>query len=137
MAPLNCSYLQISVDHVRRASSLLNKSIVRIEQPDIALDDDNDDIDDATLTAMADAAAAAASIDSPQTQSMDTDGGDDDENREPTPASTQQIHKKLSIPYEKYKTMSDMLVTHIRAREELTETEGIKKTNDDDVLVFR
>ncbi|PIO53200.1 hypothetical protein TELCIR_25475, partial [Teladorsagia circumcincta] len=41
LARLHCA-AQVSVEHVNQASKLLSKSIVRVEQPDIALDDDFD-----------------------------------------------------------------------------------------------
>lgn len=39
-----CFYIQVTTEHVNQASRLLSKSIVRVEQPDIALQDDDDAI---------------------------------------------------------------------------------------------
>lgn len=39
-------HLQVSAEHVETASQLLHKSIVRVEQPDIALDDNNAQVND-------------------------------------------------------------------------------------------
>lgn len=45
---------QVLDRHVREAYNLLNKSIIRVEQPDINLDDDEDDnlvtVDEASRT---------------------------------------------------------------------------------------
>ena len=35
---------QVTVNHVERAAKLLTKSIIRVEQPEVLLEDDDDDV---------------------------------------------------------------------------------------------
>jgi hypothetical protein len=70
--------------------------------------------------------ATAATVDTEMTPDDAAENG----------ATMQQMHQKLSIPYEKYKCLTDILVAHIREREELTENEGeYSESDDDDVNV--
>ncbi|XP_068625523.1 DNA replication licensing factor Mcm6 [Battus philenor] len=100
MAKLHCSG-HVTVNHVHEAYRLLNKSIIRVEQPDIHLDEDE-----------------------PQFEPMmDVD--------QETPGSTGQPvngdsapKKKLTLSFEEYKALSDMLVVFMRKEEAEAETRG-------------
>lgn len=93
--------------HVKEAYRLLNKSIIRVEQPDIYLDDDQDEI----LDEIAEAA----------------------ENGSATPAPEPAANKrKLILSFEEYKTLSNMIVIHMRreeARLEQEDKEGMKRSD--------
>ena len=84
---------------------LLNKSIIRVEQPDVALDDEDDN------DALEDDVAEEAE------EPMDQDGD--------------QETRKKRISYEEYRRMSFLIIQHIREREEQSEagseTPGIIK----------
>uniref|UniRef100_A0A914XJT7 Mcm6 C-terminal winged-helix domain-containing protein n=1 Tax=Plectus sambesii TaxID=2011161 RepID=A0A914XJT7_9BILA len=95
----------VTVDHVREASKLLNKSIVRVEQPDIALDEDDDD----ELIADADAPPPAGQD---EDEPMD---GDEPSKRSEAPIVDAS---KLRLTFEQYKKLSDMIVLRIRSVEE-------------------
>lgn len=110
-AKMECSG-EVLPRHVQEAYRLLNKSIIRVEQPDIHLgDDENMDVDEAP-----------------------TDG-DDQENGEngeqPTAAET---HKKtFTMSFDEYKNLSNMLILHLREEEFKcqaigTDTEGVRKS---------
>lgn len=120
MARMSCSD-EVQPKHVKEGYRLLNKSIIRVEQPDVHLEEDEEpqDIEDA---------------DDP----METD-----ENRDPNkPASTpvngtddSQKKKKMKLSYEDYRNISNLLVMHMRKEEEgmeesseASETTGLKRS---------
>ncbi|XP_035442463.2 DNA replication licensing factor Mcm6 [Spodoptera frugiperda] len=101
MAKMHCSG-HVTPQHVHEAYRLLNKSIIRVEQPDIHLDEED-----------------------PQYEpSMDVDqeipnGGTE------TPANGDSApKKKLTLSFEEYKSLSDMLVVFMRKEEVEAETRG-------------
>ncbi|XP_053675858.1 DNA replication licensing factor Mcm6 [Anopheles nili] len=117
MAKMECSE-EVTEIHVKEAYRLLNKSIIRVEQPDIHLEDeDGDEIENVMDTA--------------EDGSEETNGtAGTDENGHDTPAVTK---KKLTLSFEEYKNLSNMLVIHMRNEEsrmesEEAEQEGISKT---------
>lgn len=98
LAKLECSS-EVQVKHAKEAFRLLNKSIIRVEQPDIHLDDDDDDL------------LAAIDIDGenvpPNDQTMETEAT----------AATDLVKKKLTLSFEDYRNLSNMLVLHMRQEE--------------------
>lgn len=96
---------------MREASKLLNKSIVRVEQPDIALDEDDDD-----------ALLAAVDGDQPAGQQEDEPmDGDEPSKKSDAPAVDAS---KLRLTFEQYKKLSDMIVLRIRSEEEKRQGKG-------------
>lgn len=89
---------EVQPKHVKEAYRLLNKSIIRVEQPDIHLDEEDEHplIDDGE-----------------KENAMEVDS------EEPT-APTK---KKLVLSFEEYKALSNMIVVHMR-REETRMEEG-------------
>lgn len=79
--------------HVKEAYRLLNKSIIRVEQPDIYLDDNTDE-------AMIDDTAEP------------TENGNGTVIEETAPTK-----RKLILSFEEYKTLSNMIVVHMRREE--------------------
>lgn len=89
--------------HVKEAYRLLNKSIIRVEQPDIHLDKDQEMVDGDVIA------------EEPETQ-------------EETPAVQK---KKLVLSFEEYKMLSNMIVIHMRreeARSEEDSSEGMRRS---------
>lgn len=88
---------EVQPKHVREAYRLLNKSIIRVEQPDIHLDDENADqpiLDDA-----------------------------DTQNIPPTPDNTPSVNKKkLVLSFEEYRSLSNMIVVYMRKEEGVAES---------------
>lgn len=82
---------EVQPKHVREAYRLLNKSIIRVEQPDIQLGDDQD-----------------------IEQGIHEDEVVNDET--PVPSQTVQ-KKKMVLSFEEYKTISNMIVVHMRREE--------------------
>lgn len=80
---------EVHPKHVREAYRLLNKSIIRVEQPDIQLGDDQEDVipGDKPMNGLTPA---------------------------PTPAPAK---KKMVLSFEQYKTISNMIVIHMRREE--------------------
>lgn len=76
--------------HVKEAYRLLNKSIIRVEQPDVHFDDNTDDYV----------------------------AGDTEQTEESTIEETPSTNKrKLILSFEEYKTLSNMIVVHMRKEE--------------------
>ncbi|KIH49418.1 hypothetical protein ANCDUO_20507, partial [Ancylostoma duodenale] len=115
LARLHCA-AQVSVDHVNQASKLLNKSIIRVEQPDIALDDDFE-----SETVMEQDEDKENEADS-----METDEGDG--------KRTKVDPSKLKITFEKYKRLADMLVLHMRSDEEGVDEEEYEGVRQDSLI---
>ncbi|XP_052870205.1 DNA replication licensing factor Mcm6 [Anopheles cruzii] len=119
MAKMECSE-KVTVQHVKEAYRLLNKSIIRVEQPDIHLDDEEADeaLNDVLNTPENDATEAVMG-----SQTVDENGH----------GSQPVAKKKLTLSFEEYKNLSNMLVIHMRNEEsrfdsEEAELEGIRKT---------
>ena len=104
MAKMQCSD-EVQEIHVTEAYRLLNKSIIRVEQPDIHLDDDNED----------------------EPMELDADDPPPIEN-EDDPA-LMQPKKKLTVTFEEYKNLSNLLVIYMR-REEQQAEEGLEDGGD-------
>merc|ERR1719445_142111 len=96
-ARLHCSE-EVSARHVKEAYRLLNKSIIRVDQPDVDLNEEDD---------------------VPEEENVDAPMETEEEN-EPT----ETAKKSLKLTYDKYKKMSFMLIDFIRKREEITEGEA-------------
>merc|ERR1719384_2013293 len=96
-ARLHCSE-EVSARHVKEAYRLLNKSIIRVDQPDVDLNEEDDAPEEENVEA-----------------AMETE-----EETEPT----ETAKKSLKLTYDKYKKMSFMLIDFIRKKEEMTEGEG-------------
>ncbi|GMR42274.1 hypothetical protein PMAYCL1PPCAC_12469, partial [Pristionchus mayeri] len=92
LARLHCSS-HVTAAHIAQATKLLSKSVVRVEQSDIDLDDsfENDEIVEENKE---------------NEEAMDTD-------RDPKVDSA-----KLRVKYELYKKLSEMLIRHCRADED-------------------
>merc|ERR1711962_446473 len=119
MARMSCSD-EVQPKHVKEGYGLLNKSIIRVEQPDVHLEEDEEQ-----------------EVEDPEEQ-METD-----ENRDPnkpvsTPANTAddlQKKKKMKLSYEEYRNISNLLVMHMRKEEEgmeesseASESTGLKRS---------
>ncbi|VDM07419.1 unnamed protein product [Wuchereria bancrofti] len=125
LARLHCEG-EVKAEHVHEASKLLSKSIVRIEQPDIILQED-------------DALLEAEMIDAAELSSQD--GSALRERNREMEGSTVRTEDdgarkidsgKLKIKFELYKRIADMLVLHIRHDEETEENtenwEGVRQS---------
>lgn len=121
MAKMECSE-EVGEKHVKEAYRLLNKSIIRVEQPDIHLDDE----DDAELALAMDAEEAVSQHDSEQTTNGHAENGHGTNGHD-------MPKKKLTLSFEEYRNLSNMLVIHMRSEEsrfesEDSQTDGIKKS---------
>merc|ERR1712002_791438 len=97
-ARLHCSE-EVTAKHVKEAYRLLNKSIIRVDQPDVDLDND-------------DAPEEETNDEAP----METDDAPDD--------PTETTKKPMKLTYEKYKKMSFLLIDYIKNKEETFEASG-------------
>lgn len=122
MAKLECCE-EVTEKHVKEAYRLLNKSIIRVEQPDIHLDDE----DDAELALAMDAEEAAT-----QQNGHGHENGNGENGHDETAPK-----KKLTLSFDEYRNLSNMLVIHMRNEEaraeevqaeEAAQSEGIKKS---------
>ncbi|XP_014244305.1 DNA replication licensing factor Mcm6 [Cimex lectularius] len=95
MAKLECLD-EVQAKHVREAFDLLNKSIIRVEQPDIHLEEE--EADDALGT---------------EETAMETD-------------QAELPKKKLTLSFDEYKKLSQLLITHLRSGD--VEKNGIRRS---------
>ena len=86
--------------HVKEAYRLLNKSIIRVDQPDVDLEED----------------------DAPVAE-------DEDQPMETEEQAPEQGKKQFKLSYEKYKKMSFLIIEHIRRKEQENEKEGSEEDN--------
>nr|CAD7589912.1 unnamed protein product [Timema genevievae] len=126
MAKMECSD-EVLVKHVTEAYRLLNKSIIRVEQPDIHLEEDEGALDEP----MEVAAPASGNKEASQGWGCfyllrETPATEEDEIQLPK-------KKQMTLSFEEYKTMSNMLVIHMRNEEVRQEREedgtgGVKRS---------
>jgi DNA replication licensing factor MCM6 len=90
-ARLHCSE-EVTSKHVKEAYRLLNKSIIRVDQPDVNLDEEDEAPVEETVDAM--------------------------ETEDETTETTETTKKNLRLSYEQYKKMSFLLIDHIKNKEE-------------------
>ncbi|ESO87684.1 hypothetical protein LOTGIDRAFT_206985 [Lottia gigantea] len=116
MARMHCQD-EVQPKHVKEAFRLLNKSIIRVEQPDIHLEEEENnneqmDVEDSETPA----SQTQPSQDSP----------------EQTESITAAAKKGLKLTYEEYKHMANLLVVYMRRQEEEVEDEdslGLRKSD--------
>lgn len=111
LAKLEC-LSEVQVKHAKEAYRLLNKSIIRVEQPDIHLDEDDEllaemDMQDENMP--------------PNIEMMETEE-----------AANELQKKKLTLSFEDYRNISNMLVLHMRSEESKmdsgeSESEGMRR----------
>merc|ERR1712226_1636437 len=100
MARLSCSD-QVLPKHVKEAYRLLNKSIIRVDQPDIHFDEEEDE--------MADVENEVEDSENIRSPPVPTPTGDSQQ-----PGDRQKRQLKLS--YEDYKQMASLFVRYVRPR---------------------
>lgn len=105
LAKMEC-LTEVQTKHAKEAYRLLNKSIIRVEQPDILLDDEDDDI---LGNIDVDMEAENIAPNQQEVQSSEETNG--------------LQKKKLTLSFEDYKNLSNMLVMHMRNEETKMDTE--------------
>lgn len=119
MARLHCQD-EVQPKHVKEAFRLLNKSIIRVEQPVINFEEEEDDgpqLDEDTATPV-----EAMETDTPPTQEQTTQ-----DSAAPSPSKKKGLH----MSFEEYKMTSNLLVIYMRQQEEKEEEgfEGVRKSD--------
>jgi len=116
MARMHCSDI-VAPKHVKEAFRLLNKSIIRVEQPDIHLEEEFQQEEDMQVE------TENSENTEPSAASQPSSGAS------PTPPAAGKAATRLS--YEDYKHMANLLVLHMRkAEDESAEDEtGLRKTD--------
>ena len=109
MARLSCSD-QVTPKHVKEAYRLLNKSIIRVDQPDIHFDEEEEEMEEAD-----DQPDDVENVRSPP---VPTPTGDSQQNGE-------RQKKQLKLSYEDYKNMANLFVHHLRSKE----AEDVRKSD--------
>lgn len=117
-AKMECSS-EILPRHVNEAYRLLNKSIIRVEQPDIHFGDDEEE-QQQQMEIEAENGA----------EPVNGNGNGNHDNAGENGATTK---KTFSMSFEEYKNLSNMLILHLRDEEtkclvEGSDTEGVKKS---------
>merc|ERR1719237_1063858 len=106
MARMQCVDL-IEKKHVNEAYRLLNKSIIRVDQPDIHFDEDE---------ALEEQNENGGENGADEPAAMETEGGAD-----ATPATQK---KQLRLSYAEYHTMANLIVHYLRRKEAEAEESG-------------
>ncbi|XP_012536234.1 DNA replication licensing factor Mcm6 [Monomorium pharaonis] len=109
---------EVTVKHVKEAKRLLQKSIITVEQPDVDLEEG---MNDANL---------GMDIDEPPPLMAALNAGnhhDDAPSSPPNETSREPPKKKLTMSFEEYKNLSNMLVLYMRSEESRVESEGDSK----------
>lgn len=106
MARLHCSE-EVLPKHVQESFRLLNKSIIRVETPEINFEEEP-----VTLP--------------PNEEDMtnDTTNGDSSEHMDgdgSTDKPVKPVGRKIRVTYEQYRTIANLLVLHLRKVEEVAE----------------
>jgi DNA replication licensing factor MCM6 len=123
----------ITKAHVDEAYRLLNKSIIRVEQPDIHLGEEEEDL----VNADDEEDEANNLLDGSQPhnneeENIHRDRMDIDDDLEPLSPQPQQ-KKKLRLNYDEYKSISNLIIMYMRREEnrleeEGSESEGLKRS---------
>ncbi|KAJ8406926.1 hypothetical protein AAFF_G00292020 [Aldrovandia affinis] len=122
MARMYCSD-EVQPKHVKEAFRLLNKSIIRVDSPDINFDqqDDPEDLND--QDGMLDEGTAVSGINghtgAPTVTDQQADGPE-----KPTAAAK----PTLRMTFAEYKKVSNLLVLHMQKMEDLDEESSLKKS---------
>lgn len=97
----------VTKDHVKEAYRLLNKSIIRVEEPDIDLED---------------AEQANISVEQDETNGVPSSEDTDKQTASDATSDSAVQKKKISITYESYKAISNLLIMYLRRQEALDES---------------
>ncbi len=106
MARMYCVSL-VTKEHVKEAYRLLNKSIIRVEEPDIDLED---------------AEQQDLSVEEDDTNGIPAEDADKTKSSSGETADPTVQKKKISITFESYKAISNLLVMYLRRQEALDES---------------
>ena len=100
--------LQITPAFVREAYSLLRQSIIHVEKDDVEMGEEDEDEDD-------DAPPPGEDGDQPMGDAppASSQAGPSSPSRLPTPAPAPKKKKKVTVSYEKYTAMANLLLTHL------------------------
>jgi len=140
MARLQCLD-QVSKKHVEDAFKLLNKSIIRVEQPDISFGDEEEEEevepaetgDDSHLMRDGDQPVEDDEMNG-ESASAEHDRMDEESNVGDTQTQTRHKKKVLKLSFEEFKSISTILLMYMR-REEIRceesgiESEGLKRSH--------
>ncbi|KAH3703399.1 hypothetical protein DPMN_078435 [Dreissena polymorpha] len=116
MARMHCQD-EVQPKHVKEAFRLLNKSIIRVEQPDIHLEEEGAEPETVTM----ETEEAAPPQETPEEAPVDATG-----------AAGKGPKKALKLSYDEYKQMANLLVLYMRKAEEEQEGEdspGLRRSN--------
>merc|ERR1712212_1233757 len=103
---------EVAPKHVKEAFRLLNKSIIRVEQPDVQLDGEEEPLGDVDEEPMEEADAENVP---PVNNNVNGDVNGDH------PPKEKEKKKKLKLSFEEYKAIANLLVLHLRREEEREE----------------
>ncbi|KAJ8665405.1 hypothetical protein QAD02_007067 [Eretmocerus hayati] len=112
LAKLECQD-EVTENHVKEARRLLSKSIVRVEQPDIEFEEDHAMNGDHVQDAIEDALNGDHNATNGDASEVDEEAA--------------QPKKKMTMSYEEYKNLTNMLVIYMRNEESQLESEGEMK----------
>ncbi|XP_065132772.1 MCM6 minichromosome maintenance deficient 6, like [Paramisgurnus dabryanus] len=124
MARLYCSD-EVVPKHVKEAFRLLNKSIIRVDSPDINFDQEQDDdpvTDQNELFAKEPAQNGGHEVNEHPAEPMETDEAG---KKAKTAAEAKPA---LRLSFSEYKRISNLLVLHMQKMEQLDEEQSLKKS---------
>merc|ERR1712050_779485 len=115
MAKMHCKD-EVKAKHVKEAFRLLNKSIIRVEQPDVHLEEEENE---------------AQPMEEDNNEEQPTQPTQENQAEPETEQATQQPKKSMKLTFEEYKQLANLLVLHMRKieEEEDTESEGMRRSD--------
>ncbi|XP_013418015.1 zygotic DNA replication licensing factor mcm6-B [Lingula anatina] len=115
MARMHCQD-EVQPKHVKEAFRLLNKSIIRVEQPDIHLEEEEEEEDGGQM----------------EVDDEDTVTSQQSDKENTSPEESQQEKKGMKMTYEEYKQIANLITLYMRKTEEETEaadSAGLRKSD--------
>ena len=105
-----CQFYQdeVAPKHVKEAFRLLNKSIIRVEQPDVQLEGEEEPLGDVDEDAMEADAENVPPADNAVNGHVNGHVNGD------APVKEKEKKKKLKLSFEEYKAIANLLVLHLR-----------------------
>ncbi|TRY55802.1 hypothetical protein DNTS_025648 [Danionella cerebrum] len=123
MARMYCSD-EVQPKHVKEAFRLLNKSIIRVDSPDINFDQEQDDDGQNEMFGQEMEVHNGGGVNGQALEAMDTDRNENQEK----PADAVASKPALRMTFAEYKRVSNLLVLHMQKMEQLDEEASLKRS---------
>ena len=114
-------FVQVQPKHVKEAFRLLNKSIIRVDQPDIHLEEGDENEDEEEMEVDSEPPAQTNGHVNGTIEDVAEPSGSPQQDKSPKQSAPK---KSLKLSYEDYKHMANLLVLNMRRMEDEMEEKG-------------